>query len=165
MPLPSSLCLFLPFLGAFHVFLFFLFFGPIACGILVPQPRIEPTPPALEVWSINHWTPREVSPVHFFANDLAFPLLVQSCLSAFLIGLPVPLPLSPSAISVFVGSSCRLGHKPWVTSMSIRSGCDCSTVPQLPVTPSSCPQIPQSDGGCWLHHLRSQSPHLPCDAG
>ncbi|XP_043296470.1 2-amino-3-ketobutyrate coenzyme A ligase, mitochondrial isoform X2 [Cervus canadensis] len=23
-----------------------------------PQPRIEPTPPALEVWSINHWTPR-----------------------------------------------------------------------------------------------------------
>ena len=54
-------------------------------------------PPALEVWSINHWTPREVSPVHFFVNDAAFPLLVQSCLSAFLTGLPVPLPLSPSA--------------------------------------------------------------------
>ena len=89
--------LFLPFLGTFHVCLFFIFFGPTACGILAPQPRIEPMPPALEVWSINHWTPREVSPVHFFANDAAFPLLVQSCLSASLTGLPVPLPLSPSA--------------------------------------------------------------------
>ena len=31
-----------------------------ACGILVPQPGIEPTPPALEVWSLNHWTAKEV---------------------------------------------------------------------------------------------------------
>ena len=31
-----------------------------ACGILVPQPGIEPVPPALEVQSLNHWTAREV---------------------------------------------------------------------------------------------------------
>ena len=31
-----------------------------ACGILVPQPGIEPAPPAVEVWTFNHWTAREV---------------------------------------------------------------------------------------------------------
>ena len=28
---------------------------------LSSQPGIEPTPPALEGWSLNHWTAREVS--------------------------------------------------------------------------------------------------------
>ena len=39
-----------------------LFFWPrcVACGILVPQPGKEPVPPAVEVWSINHRTAREV---------------------------------------------------------------------------------------------------------
>ena len=32
----------------------------MACGILVPLPGIELTPPAVEVWSLNHWTAREV---------------------------------------------------------------------------------------------------------
>ena len=36
------------------------FFGPAACGILVSRPGIEPSPPALEVQSLNHWTAREV---------------------------------------------------------------------------------------------------------
>ena len=31
-----------------------------ACGILVPQPGIEPESPALEVRSLNQWTTREV---------------------------------------------------------------------------------------------------------
>ena len=31
-----------------------------ACEILVPQPGIEPAPPVLEAWSLNHWTSREV---------------------------------------------------------------------------------------------------------
>ena len=35
-----------------------IFFWP--CGILVPPPGIEPTPPAVEAWSLNHWTAREV---------------------------------------------------------------------------------------------------------
>ena len=34
----------------------------MACGILAPQPGIEPAFPALEAWSLNHWTAREVSP-------------------------------------------------------------------------------------------------------
>ena len=31
-----------------------------ACGILVPQPGIEPVPPAMEAPRPNHWTAREV---------------------------------------------------------------------------------------------------------
>ena len=34
---------------------------PVACGILVPQPGIEPASPALiGRWILNHWTTREV---------------------------------------------------------------------------------------------------------
>ena len=32
----------------------------VICRILVPWPGIEPRPTALEVWSLNHWTTREV---------------------------------------------------------------------------------------------------------
>ena len=41
---------------------FFLVFWlcPMACGILVPQPGIEPMPPASEVCSLNHWIATEV---------------------------------------------------------------------------------------------------------
>ena len=35
----------------------------VACGILVTQPGIEPRPPALEAWSLNHWATIEVSGV------------------------------------------------------------------------------------------------------
>ena len=38
-----------------------------ACGILVPRPGIEPTPPAVEAWNLNHWTAREV-PLKRFIN-------------------------------------------------------------------------------------------------
>ena len=46
----------------FLLFYFILFFWPchVVCGILVPRPGIEPGPPALEAWSFNHWTAREV---------------------------------------------------------------------------------------------------------
>ena len=33
---------------------------PVVCGILVPQPEIELTAFAVEVWNLNHWTAREV---------------------------------------------------------------------------------------------------------
>ena len=45
------------------------FFWPChdeACGILVPQPGIQPMPPALEVQCLNHWTTREVPDWFFF---------------------------------------------------------------------------------------------------
>ena len=39
----------------------FFFLPPgIACGILAPWPGIELTSPALEMWSLNHWTTMEV---------------------------------------------------------------------------------------------------------
>ena len=43
------------------VLLFYvLVFGQEACGILVTLLGIEPTPFALEVQRLNHWTTREV---------------------------------------------------------------------------------------------------------
>ena len=32
---------------------------PQACGILLPWPGIEPVAPAVEAWSLNHWTARQ----------------------------------------------------------------------------------------------------------
>ena len=32
----------------------------MACGISVLPPGIEPVPPVMEAWSLNHWTTREV---------------------------------------------------------------------------------------------------------
>ena len=31
-------------------------------GFLVPQPKIDSTPPVVEAWILNHWTTMEVSP-------------------------------------------------------------------------------------------------------
>ena len=46
----------------------FFFFCPChaTCEILVPRPGIEPVPPVLGVWSLNHWIAREVSAAGFF---------------------------------------------------------------------------------------------------
>ena len=38
-------------------------------GILVPQPGIEPTPPAMEARNPNHWTAREVPKSTCFQRD------------------------------------------------------------------------------------------------
>ena len=48
--------------GISFLFQLLIFFWPrhVGRGILVPQPGIEPEPPALEVRSLNHWTAREV---------------------------------------------------------------------------------------------------------
>ena len=50
--------------------MFFVFFLPCcgARGILVPQSGIEPTPPAVEAWSLNHWTPRKVPRYNLMLN-------------------------------------------------------------------------------------------------
>ena len=50
------------YLVFYFILLFYFIFWPLsaACGILVPRPGIEPTPPALEAESLNHWTAREV---------------------------------------------------------------------------------------------------------
>ena len=43
----------------FLVFLRWFWTHRMACRILVPEPGIEPMPPAMEVWSPNHRTTRE----------------------------------------------------------------------------------------------------------
>ena len=50
--------------------LVFFFFWPhlAACRILVPWPGMEPTPPAVEAWNLNHWTAREVPTVGFWTS-------------------------------------------------------------------------------------------------
>ena len=44
----------------FYFLNFFFWPCPTACGILLPWPGIEPTTPAVEAQSLNHWTAREV---------------------------------------------------------------------------------------------------------
>ena len=58
-PLHSFLCV-------LSFFVVFFWLCHLACGILVPQPGTEPVTPALEVWSLNHWTAREVPCFVFF---------------------------------------------------------------------------------------------------
>ena len=60
------------FLSVFYFLIFFLFWPcHVACGILVPWPGIEPGPPAVEVWSPNHWTTREF-PIFQLFNNIHF---------------------------------------------------------------------------------------------
>ena len=42
-----------------YLFIYLLWPCHVACGILVPQPGIEPMPPALEACCLNHRTSRE----------------------------------------------------------------------------------------------------------
>ena len=43
-------------LSFFLTYFFFFWLCSMACGILVPQLRIEPVSPALEAQSLNWWT-------------------------------------------------------------------------------------------------------------
>ena len=56
------LCIFYHNILYFIFYFYLLFFGPHCelCRILDPRSGIEPVPPAVEVWSSNHWTAREV---------------------------------------------------------------------------------------------------------
>ena len=45
---------------------------PMACGILVPQPGIEPVSPAVEAQSLNHWSTREVPGDSLLVSYLLF---------------------------------------------------------------------------------------------
>ena len=55
---------------------FFFWLHHAACGILVPPPGIEPVPPAVEAWSLNHWTAREVpGQGSFYVNSFPNPTL------------------------------------------------------------------------------------------
>ena len=61
-----------------HFFDSFFLTAPHGMWDLVPQPGIKPASPALEAWSLNHWTTREVPKFqhiltiksHTFSHDL-----------------------------------------------------------------------------------------------
>ena len=59
----ACVCVWLCFIT--HPFILFYFIGHMACGIPVSQLGIEPASPAVEAWSLNHWTAREVLPLLF----------------------------------------------------------------------------------------------------
>ena len=48
---------------------FFFFFLATPWGILFPWPGIEPEPPVMEAWSLNHWSMREVPPFSWLYNE------------------------------------------------------------------------------------------------
>ena len=64
--------------------IFFLFWlHHVACGILIPAPRMEPLAPAVETQRLNHWTTREVPlgfqgdincPSHCFSTCCRLPV-------------------------------------------------------------------------------------------
>ena len=56
----DNICMLNGALGMFHVFFFFTCITWFV-GILVSRAGIEPTLPALEAQSLNHWTTREVT--------------------------------------------------------------------------------------------------------
>ena len=53
-------------LGPLAFFYFYFWLCCVASGISVPRPGIEPAHPAMEVWSPNHETAREVAPATYF---------------------------------------------------------------------------------------------------
>ena len=48
----------------------------MACGILVPQPGIEPGPSAVKAPSPNHWSAREFPVIYFMCSSvyMSFPI-------------------------------------------------------------------------------------------
>lgn len=63
--------------------------------LFVPQPEIEPVPPALEAQSLHHWAVREVPEADTFRQGLIGDLKVDSTRLPFLPktkGLPNPIP-------------------------------------------------------------------------
>ena len=90
------------------------------CGILVPPPGIEPTNPALEAWSLNHWTAGEIPGApfitrkwnwFFFFETKQSMVLIMWCLWAspgrsFILSVP-PM----NSVCSYLGSWC--GHYCW----------------------------------------------------
>ena len=57
------------------------------CRVLVPGPGIQPVPPALEAWSLNHWTTSEV--LGAISDRAFFVLDDETACCMFLLGCPL----------------------------------------------------------------------------
>ena len=72
----------------------------MACGVLVPWPRIRLAPPAAEAQTRHHWTAREVPPVPLLHAQSGFECLPTFCDSTFQVHLNIsPAPALESTIS------------------------------------------------------------------
>ena len=74
-------------------FFFFFLLCCMACGIPVFPPGTEPTPPAVKVWSLNHWAAREVliSPFELFTSVLGCVCVYEcSCIYTYVISFCEP---------------------------------------------------------------------------
>ena len=97
------------YLTSYFSFLFFFYLWPYleACRILFPWLGMEPSPPAVQAWSPNHWSIREV-PTSYF-SFAAFNILSLSLTFDYLMSLSV----SPYRFILFdllwaPGSRCLL---------------------------------------------------------
>ena len=68
-------------------------------GILVPQPGTEPPPPALEAWSLNHWTTREVPHPASYTAPAAYPTAAATC--------PIPSTGSSPTVTILLATQVR----------------------------------------------------------
>ena len=90
----------------------------VACGILDPQPRVEPGPSAVKAWSPTHWTAREFpriciltrspSDVRFESSRWPSTWVSHGSTQAQLLCLLFP-PLQSDDKTSFTGSSGGLG--------------------------------------------------------
>ena len=58
---------------------------PVACGVLVPQPGIEPSSPALQGGLFTLWTTREVPSFSYSLGENSAPLSTHDILPSYLI--------------------------------------------------------------------------------
>ena len=126
----------------------------MACGILVPRPRIEPTLPALEVWSPNHWTAREVLVTLWKVSTFLF--------SPSKICLPLLFPLdsreeAPAGIHV-----SPLVHHPPLCHLLPPLRIACVLVTSTLCLPGCL--LPQSAPGGWSSCNLADRPFSPADA-
>ena len=60
-----------------NLFYFFFLATPHGTWILVPKPGIKPARPEVEVWSLNHWTSREVPEENNLEIRKPFPVMIS----------------------------------------------------------------------------------------
>ena len=60
----------------FFLFYFYFLSLHVACGILVPQPWIEPGPLAVKAQSPSHWTTRKFPIMYFLKLKKVYNLVV-----------------------------------------------------------------------------------------
>ena len=117
----------------------FSFFWPhlMAWGILVPQPVIKPMLPAVEVWSLNPGTARDI-PVQISYNTSSHSSLL----------------MKKKTSTQDMGRSCPMrpeggGHAPWYRSLHLMTGVEKQEAWRESCPPAALPASALSGLGIW----------------